>query len=130
MNTKKGEAFFIPRLPATSSTTITSYNLSSYDFDKEELNVLRKGLSFAPTTKQPIHEQQIKLLTQYDKFATTVRRTYNNLQYTRPQTIQRDTNPPLHAKVYRAFKFLPKQEYATSVDRYLGVHKVEQYKKM
>ena len=91
------KAFFMARLSPPTTTTAT---ISSCNFDQQELDLLHKGLSFAPTLKKPPYEQQIKLLQQYNEFAISVRKTYSKIYIKRrkPNTKPIPDNPPLSAQ--------------------------------
>ena len=54
----------------STETTLTIHNLSNFNFEKQELDLLHKGLSFAQTS---LIKQQLQLLKQFDNFAKTIR---------------------------------------------------------
>ena len=104
------------------------HNLSTIEFNQQELDLLYKGLSFAPTPQTTQHDQHIQLLRQYDEFAKTVCKTYVHAQYNKPSNPPTpSTSVPIEAQVYRAIKFLPKQQHTTLTETYSGIGKVEHY---
>ena len=111
----------------STEATLTIHNLSNFNFEKQELDLLHKGLSFAPIPQTPLIKQQLQLLKQFDNFAKTIRKTYVNSLYRKTNTQRPITNLPICAYVYRTTKFLPKQQYTTMTETYSGVNKVEQY---
>ena len=97
------------RPPLPTRTALTIHNLSTFEFSQQDLELLNKGLSFAPTPRKSFSEQQTLLLRHYDNFAKSVHRTYTKLQYRRPNTELPYVNPPLCAQVYRTIKFYQKK---------------------
>lgn len=105
---------------------MTIHNLSTYTFTTEELELLDKGLSYAPST-QTSQQQQIQLLKQYDEFAKSVRSTYMRLHFRRPPKFTTIPNSPQSANIYRPMKFIPKKHRQYATDYYSEVHQVEHY---
>ena len=102
------------------------HNLSSLELSRDEINVLSKGLLFAPRIKPDV-QSKIQLLRQFNMFATSLRRTYLNSQYYRTPQIKHGSNTTLTAKLYRPMKFLPKITYTSHLDRDSGIGHVEKY---
>ena len=76
-------------------------NLSNRTLTTEELNILDKGLSFAPTDLTTEPKLQLQLLHHYDKYYTA---TTNQ-----PKSLPLTTTD----KIYRPIKFIPKSKYST-----------------
>ena len=105
---------------------MTIHNLSSHTFNEDELSLLNKGLSFAPTPTST-QQEQLQLLRHYDNYAKTVRRSYTNRVYSRPHNETITQNQPPTAQIYRPMIFLPKQTYSSMTDTYSGFSNVEHY---
>ena len=104
---------------------MTIHNLSTYTFTTEELELLNKGLSYAPTI-QTSQQQQIQLLKQYDEFAKSVRSTF--MQHSKKSSkVTITLNPPQSANIYRPMKFIPKEHRQYATDYYSEIHHVEYY---
>ena len=54
---------------------------SSTQLTQADLELLTKGLSFAPTPTTTYNETQLQLLSNYDQFARNLRSTYVNALY-------------------------------------------------
>lgn len=99
---------------------MTVHNLSTYTFTTHELELLNKGLSYAPSTQTTPREHQLQLLKQYDEFAKTVRSIYIRLHFRKPQKVTTAPNPPQSANIYRPIKFIPKERRQYATDFYSG----------
>ena len=113
--------------PNSVTTINTVHNLSSATLTQEELNILDKGLSFAPTPTTPQPEQQLLLLRHYNDFARSLRHVYSNQQY---HTASKKPNPPpptTTSKLHRSMKFIPNTIQRTLTQQYSGIGKLEHY---
>ena len=105
------------------------HNLSSVALSQPELNLLNKGLSFAPTSRAPINSQQLQFLQCFKVYTKSLRRAYIRAQYYRTLPAQSEpvTQPTISEKVYRVMKFLPVPTYSSFSDTYSGYGRVESY---
>ncbi len=74
----QARSFFILKPTKPTPTTLSVHNLSSINFTQTELELLSKGLSFAPTPVIPYREAQLRLLSDYDHFAQNLRVIYED----------------------------------------------------
>ena len=105
---------------------MTIHNLSTHTFNRDELRLLEKGLSFAVSPQTTVQERQLQLLNHYDEFATSIRRTHRSLEFARPHS------EPSYLKItpgriYRAIKFLPREKTMHMEDKFSGIGRIEQY---
>ena len=125
----KARSFFIPQPSQPISTNLISvHNLSSVNLSQTELQLLSKGLSFAPTPIIPDRKAQLKLLSDYDQFAQNLRTTYERSQMKRCTlpgekiTIESSTTSFIH----RPMKFLPKTS-TTPIQYFSGIPRLDHY---
>ena len=97
--------FFRQRQEIHSKQQMTMHNLSSFELSHTDIQVLTKGLSFAPT---PYYNKkaQFELLKEYDKFSDSIRTQYDIYKKKQPQ-------PALYEhldskQIFRKMKFLPR----------------------
>ena len=57
------------------------HNLSSYALTKHDVDLLTKGLSFAPTANTTTHELNVQTLTEFNEYAKSLRLKYLRMQY-------------------------------------------------
>ena len=101
--------------------------MSSLHLSQAELNLLDKGLSFAPTPQVNSTESTLQLLQQFNLYFKSVRRTYINSVHYRTPKVKFTSTDSITALVHRPMKFLPKKAYTSHKDRDSGVGIVEQY---
>ena len=124
----KMEHFFIHRPYPHSPTNLTIHNLSNRTLTTEELNILDKGLSFAPTDITPKPKLQLQLLRHFNVFTKSLRQMYVHKQHYTATTNQPKSFPlTTTAKTYRPIKFIPKSTYPTITQQYSGRPKLVQY---
>ena len=87
------------------------HNLSSMTLSPEELQLLSKGLSFAPTPKIPVKKAYTQVLGCFDTYARSLRGKHvDTVKYftnTAP-TVTVQEGPTTTSKIYRPMKFVPK----------------------
>ena len=91
----------------------------------EELQLLSKGLSFAPTPKPPVKKAHTQILDYFDTYARSVRQKYvDTIKYFSKAMpmVQKPTS-----KIYRPTKFVPKSKQNTLEQQFSGVSSVEHY---
>ena len=91
----------------------------------DELRLLSKGLSFAPTLTQPTKLAHKQVLEEYDTYTKSLRRQYVlQMQFhDNPRTLHTPEDS-ITSLLYRRMKFLPKQQ--TTVI-YSQIPRVDQY---
>ena len=106
--TTKTTPFFRPKLTTKPSKHLNIHNFSTHNLTNKDLQVLNKGLSFAPT---PILFKQtcyLQLLYNFGRYADSLR-----TQYTKPQNLPTHTQINIGmtptTTVFQPMKFLPKQ---------------------
>ena len=93
---------------AHQNPILTVHNLSSATFTPEELELLSKGLSFAPTPAElPTTKSYTQLLGSYDAFARSLRQRYVHAKYCSHIQTQKQQHQCTTANIYRRMKFLP-----------------------
>ena len=126
--THKTKPFFIARPTRNMDTTLTVHNLSSMSLSPDELQLLSKGLSFAPTPHLPLKKLFFQILDAFDSYARSVRQKYVHALYhshnASQLTLEEDTET---SKIYRRMKFLPNSTAKTLTQQFSGVPKVEHY---
>ena len=120
--------FFIPKLPANTATSLTVHNLSSITLSPQELQLLSKGLSFAPTPSLPVRKTYFQVLNHFDSYAKSVRQKYVHAQFYTPTAHSAtEEQPTTTSNIYRSMKFLQKTTHRTSTEEFSGIQKVENY---
>ena len=103
----KTTSFFRPKLTTQPSTHPSVHNFSTHNLTTEDLQLLNKGLSFAPTPTLPKQTCYLQLLHNFDRYAESLKTQFTKSQ--KPQThIQSNTETALTTTIYRPLKFLPK----------------------
>lgn len=110
-------------------TTLNVHNLSSMTLSQDEIELLSKGLSFAPTPDQPLRKSYLQILDCFDSYARSVRQKYVHALYHSNTThsTKEDTETSETSKIYRRMKFLHSSTTRTSTQQFSGVLKVEHY---
>ena len=118
--------FFIPALPR-KPPDLTLHNLSTYELTPQDIQLLNKGLSFAPTPHATNPDSHQQLLRNFNDFARSLRLKYMRAKHTKQK--QHYNAPPQTTTsfIYRRMKFLPPIKAETPVQRYTGVQHLEQY---
>lgn len=109
-------------------TTLSVHNLSSINLTQTELELLTKGLSFAPTPTLSYRETQLRLLSDYDQFAKNLRVTYEKAQK-KGCSLQGEKIPletTTTSFIHRQMKFLPKTP-TSSVQLFSGIPRLDYY---
>ena len=107
---------------------LTIHNLSSVALTPEELQLLSKGLSFAPTPSIPRNKMYIQTLNYYDLYARSLRTRYvNAVKYYAPTPQPEKVETTTTSKIYRRLKFLPRDSRKTATQEFSGIQKVEYY---
>ncbi len=109
----------MPRPIDPHNTEIKSiHNLSSHNIQPENITILTKGLSFAPTSNTPKTKQKLELHRQFDDFARSLRSIYVHATHkkppknTPPSSLVPETNPD-RSFIYRKMRFLPTSKTVT-----------------
>ena len=131
----KTASFFIQTPSQTNPTNITTksaleglHNLSSYNLTKHDVNLLIKGLSFAPTPNTPTHKLHIQTLSEFNEYAKSLRLKHLRMQYRKtPANYQCQTNPTQTSYLQRRMKFIHPPPCETPKARYSGVPQIEHY---
>ena len=115
-------SFFIPRPPTNTDTSLTVHNLSSVMFTSDELQLLSKGLSFAPTPLVP------QTRNYYDQYGQSLRKKYvKAIKYYVPTPQPERVETTTMSKIYCRLRFLPHDSYKSATQDFSGVQKVEHY---
>lgn len=127
--TDETRPFFRDRPPTYTKSSLTVHNYSTHILSPQELHVLQKGLSFAPTPQTPPFKLHIYLLQQYDKFCKSLRlASRKNSDHTSSNLacLTKEVNHPNN--IYRKMKFLPRPIiFESTVTRYSGIPRLENY---
>ncbi len=107
----------MPRPTTHKIPNVTVHNLSSRSLNTEQLTLLTKGLSFAPTPNIDNTVQYPQLLRQYNEFARSLRPIYTHA-VTKPNITPTKKEQPEQSLtdrpyIYRQMKFLPKLNHIT-----------------
>ena len=87
------------------------HNLSSLTLSLEELQLLSKGLSFAPHPKIPVKKAYTQVFDCFDSFAKSVRQKYvDTVKYFSRATPVAQEEPTTRSKIYQPMKFMPKSK--------------------
>ena len=113
-------------------TTTNVHNFSSHQLTNEDLQLLSKGLSFAPTPNTSSHAFHISILQQYNEFARTVRIQFAKTSASAIAIRDKHTHyspPEVYpaSQTYRPMKFLPKRTYTSPTSEYCTNARVETY---
>ena len=115
------------RPPTATHPPMGIHNLSSLTLTTAELQLLNKGLSFAPTKNVCSTEPKLQLLREFNEYSKSLRRTYTNSKYYRTPQPVKSQIPTTTEKVHRPMQFLPATKYSSFNDTYSGYKNVEQY---
>ena len=122
------KSFIIPKPTQASPTTLTVHNLSGIPLTQSDLELLSKGLSFAPQPTTTYKKSQLRLLSDYDQFARTLRSMYVHTLYTTTLSGEKvPLEPTITDYVFRKMKFLPKSSTVTFTQVFSGVPQLEHY---
>ena len=102
------------------------HNLSTYQLSEQDIALLTKGLSFAPTPNTPTQTLCLQTLRAFDDYAKSLRLKYLRAQYTKTASLQH-FKPSFTSYLYRPMKFVPRPTCETPKARYSGVSHLEQY---
>ena len=115
------------RLKQQSDMTI--HNFSTYELTEEDIQLLNKGLTFAPTPDTPTQDLHVQILRNFNDFAQSLRLKYTRSRYTKRTLQPRQTalSPTTTQLIYRPMRFLPLHKPQTDVTRYSGFATLERY---
>lgn len=93
-----------------------------------DLALLSKGLSFAPTPTTDYKDSQLRLLSDYDQFARTLRAMYVQAHYKTTLSGEKTSlEPTTTSFVHRKMKFMPKTNTVSSTQLFSGISQLEHY---
>ena len=122
----KSTAFFRPE-PNHKLPDLTIHNLSSFRLTPDDMQVLAKGLNFAPTPTTPFPKVQKQIFHSFNEFAKSLRLKYKRAHCTHQRQHHKSLNPTTTSNVYRKIKFLPPPTIESPQARYTGIAHLEKY---
>lgn len=100
---------------------MTPDNVSNVTLIHRELQLLSKGLSFAPTPTLPLKKRYFQVLDHIDLLAKSIRQKYVHSQFHAPLTQTQQKESTITSQGYCCMKFLPKTTGRTPTQEFSGI---------